>query len=218
MSPQAAQGMFCFSVLCVYCFSLCLRTRTSQLLAKLEKCTDIPVTDKKQAFFLSLFSAFVRGDLECLRERARCEHSLLLPSAGECCFLRVHWEAPWARVTEFVTVTWVFWVENPFPVSLSPCFQLKVSPLAVAIRSQPPTCCVVFHHYHQNSDAKYNCPSILCHRVWKPVRSVWKRNESPEGNSLSCLIPTESPTGHTQVNIFCHEINGFNGLKITCGI
>lgn len=40
-SPQAAQGMFCFSVLCVCCF--CLITRTSQLLARLEKYSDVPI-------------------------------------------------------------------------------------------------------------------------------------------------------------------------------
>lgn len=137
---------------------------------------------------------------------SRCEHSSLPPSAEEHCFLRADWEAPWPRVTG---VTWILqWPGSSgwkilFPVS-SPCFLLKVSPLAVTISSQPPTCSVVFH-YHQNGDAKRNCLSILCHRVWKPVRSVWERNESPEGNSLSCLIPTESPTGHTQVTIFCHQ-------------
>lgn len=211
--------MFCFSVLCMYCFSFCLRQGLPNFWQNWKNTLTFQSTDRKQALFLSLFSAFVRGlDLECLREGGRCEYSFLLPSAGKHCLLRSDWEAPWARVKEPVTVAWVFWVEDFVPGLLLPMFPPESAPLAVPSRSQLPTCCVVFHHYHRNVDAKHNCPSILCHRVWKPVRSVWERNESPEGNSLSCLIPTESPAGHTQVTIFCHEISDSNGLKITCGI
>lgn len=153
--------------------------------------------------FLSLFSAFVRGDLECLREWADVSTPFSSPQLRSILSLELTEKHPEPESQNLLQWPGSSRWKILFPVSFSPCFLLKVSPLAVTIRSQPPTYCVVFHYYRmvmQNIIVL-----LLCHRVWKPVCSVWERNESPEGNSLSCLIPTESPTGHTQVTIFCHE-------------
>lgn len=141
------------------CFSFCL----SQFLGKLEQYTDIPINTWETGC-VSLFSAFVRGDLECLREGAGVSTPFSSPQLGSVVSLELtekHLEPESQNLLE--------WPGSPgwkilFPVS-SPCFLLKVSPLAVTGRSQPLTCCVVFLHYHQNGDAKHNCPPILCCRV-----------------------------------------------------
>lgn len=147
---------------------------------------------------------------------SRCEHSSLLPSAEEHCFLRADWEAPWPRVTG---VTWILqWPGSSgwkilFPVS-SPCFLLNVSPLAVTISSQPPTCSVVFH-YHQNGDAKHNCPSIPLPQGLKAcVLSVGKKWITwRKFTQLS--YPYRKPNRTYTGNHFLSSNNDFNGLKIT---
>lgn len=166
--------------------------------------------------FLSLFSAFVRGDLECLREWADVSTPFSSPQLRSILSLELTEKHPEPESQNLLQWPGSSRWKILFPVSFSPCFLLKVSPLAVTIRSQPPTYCVVFHYY-QNGDAKHNCPSTLPQGLKACVLSVGKKWITwRKFTQLS--YPYRKPNRTYTGNHFLSWINYFNGLAITCGI